>query len=117
MSYPQSFLLVKVVYLGQPDQEVCCLRSISFDEPWHLEGNHPQLLAAAVFDHLPDILKLLSLLSRYFISSSLSVKYTRSGDAIRILAISCMAVICDAALRKMQWASPRSCRCIIFITL
>jgi hypothetical protein len=48
-----------------------------------------------------DILKLLSLLSRHFISSSLSVKYTRSGDAIRILTISCMAVICDAALRKI----------------
>lgn len=48
-----------------------------------------------------DILKLLSLLSRHFISSSLSVKYTRSGDAIRILTISCMAIICDAALRKI----------------
>ena len=53
-----------------------------------------------------DILKLLNLLGRHFATASLSVKYTRSGDAIRILTISCMAAVCDAALRKIATDIP-----------
>lgn len=48
-----------------------------------------------------DILRLLNMLCKHFATASLSVKYTKSGDAIRILTISCMAAICDAVLRKI----------------
>lgn len=48
-----------------------------------------------------DMLKLLNLLCRHFATASLSVKATRSGDAIRILTFSCMASVCDALLRKI----------------
>ena len=47
-----------------------------------------------------DILRILNLLSRHFATASLSVKTTRSGDAIRILTFSCMATVFDAILRK-----------------
>jgi hypothetical protein len=48
-----------------------------------------------------DILRLLNMICRHFTAASLSVKYTRTGDAVRILTISCMAAICDATLRKI----------------
>jgi hypothetical protein len=48
-----------------------------------------------------DILRLLNMLCRHFATASLSVKITRSGDAIRMLVFSCMATICDATLRKI----------------
>ena len=48
-----------------------------------------------------DLLHLLNLLSRHFAAASLSVKTTRSGDAIRMLVFSCMATIGDAILRKI----------------
>lgn len=53
-----------------------------------------------------DILRLLNMLCRHFATASLSVKSTRSGDAIRILTFSCMATICDAALRKIAYDIP-----------
>ena len=48
-----------------------------------------------------DILRLLSKLSIHFATGSLSVKSTRSGDAVRMLTFACMATICDATLRKI----------------
>jgi hypothetical protein len=47
-----------------------------------------------------DILRLLSMLSRHFATASLSVKATRSGDAIRMLTFACMATVADAVFRK-----------------
>ena len=47
-----------------------------------------------------DILRLINMLCRHFSAASLSVKVTRSGDAIRVLTLACMAAICDAVLRK-----------------
>lgn len=48
-----------------------------------------------------DILRLLNMLCRHFACASLSIKATRSGDAIRMLTFACMATICDATLRKV----------------
>jgi hypothetical protein len=53
-----------------------------------------------------DILRLLNMLCRHFATASLSVKITRSGDAIRMLVFSCMATICDATLRKIACDIP-----------
>ena len=53
-----------------------------------------------------DVLKLLHMLARHFATASLSVMYSRSGDAIRILTISCMAAICDAVMRKIACDIP-----------
>ena len=47
-----------------------------------------------------DIMHLLNLLCRHFATASLSVKMTRSGDAVRMLVFACMATICDATMRK-----------------
>ena len=58
------------------------------------------------FETQSDILKLLNMLCRHFATCSLSVKMTRSGDAIRILTFSCMATICDAVLRKIATDTP-----------
>ena len=49
-----------------------------------------------------DILRLLDGLCKHFAAASLSVKTTRSGDAVRIITFACMATVCDAALRKVQ---------------
>ena len=51
-------------------------------------------------DTQADILHHLSLVSKHFAVASLSLKTTRSGDAIRLLTFACMATICDAVLRK-----------------
>lgn len=48
-----------------------------------------------------DILRLVNMLCRQFTAASLSVKATRSGDAVRILTFACMASVCDAVLRKI----------------
>ena len=53
-----------------------------------------------------DILNLLNQLCKHFAAASLSVKATRSGDAIRILTFSCMATICDVTLRKLACDIP-----------
>jgi hypothetical protein len=53
-----------------------------------------------------DILRLLNLLCRHFACASLSVKSTRSGDAIRMLTFACMATVCDASLRKIATDIP-----------
>ena len=53
-----------------------------------------------------DILRLLNLLCRHFATASLSVKPTRSGDAVRMLVFACMATICDATFRKVACDIP-----------
>jgi hypothetical protein len=47
-----------------------------------------------------DIMRLLNMLCRHFATASLSVKTTRSGDAVRMLVFACMATVCDATMRK-----------------
>jgi hypothetical protein len=53
-----------------------------------------------------DILRLLSKLSIHFATASLSVKSTRSGDAVRMMTFACMATVCDATLRKIACDIP-----------
>ena len=53
-----------------------------------------------------DILYLLSKLSIHFATASLSVKSTRSGDAVRMLTFACIATVCDATLRKIACDIP-----------
>ena len=53
-----------------------------------------------------NILHLLSMLSQHFATASLSVKITRSGDAIRMLTFACMATVGDATLRKIACDIP-----------
>jgi hypothetical protein len=53
-----------------------------------------------------DLLRLLSKLSMHFATASLSVKSTRSGDAVRMMTFACMATICDALLRKIACDIP-----------
>jgi hypothetical protein len=53
-----------------------------------------------------DIMRLLNMLCRHFATASLSVKSTRSGDAIRMLVFACMATVCDANLRKTAMDIP-----------
>jgi hypothetical protein len=53
-----------------------------------------------------DTLRLLNMLCRHFAAASLSVKLTRSGDAMRILVFACMSTICDATLRKIACDIP-----------
>lgn len=58
------------------------------------------------FETQAEILRLLNMISRHFAISSLSVKITRSGDAIRMLVFSCFATIGDAVLRKIATDVP-----------
>lgn len=75
--------------------------------PLPLHVNHP-LRNAQCFWHAQqmryetqaDIMRLLNMLCRHFATASLSVKTTRSGDAVRMLVFACMATICDATMRK-----------------
>ena len=60
---------------------------------WHAQSMGYEMQA--------NILHLLSMLSQHFATASLSVKITRSGDAIRMLTFACMATIGDATLRKI----------------
>ena len=53
-----------------------------------------------------DILRLLSKLSIHFATGSLSVRSTRSGDAVRMLTFACIATMCDATLRKVACDIP-----------
>jgi hypothetical protein len=90
-------LFVRVIPLplpiNHPDRESKCF--------WHKQPIRYETQA--------DILKLLNLLCRHFAAASLSVKTTRSGDAVRMLTFACMATICDAALRKIAVDIPAQC--------
>ena len=46
-----------------------------------------------------DILRLTALLGRHFATAALSLKVTRSFDAVRILTMACMATIVDVVMR------------------
>ena len=71
--------------LSHPDRDQHCF--------WHAQPIRHETQA--------DILRILNLLSKHFATASLSVKSTRSGDAVRMLTFACMATVCDAALRKL----------------
>ena len=64
---------------------------------------HAQLMR---YETQADILHLLSKLSIHFATASLSVKSTRSGDAVRMLTFACIATVCDATLRKIACDIP-----------
>ena len=81
--------------------------------PLPLPINHPRREKECFWHAQPmryetqaDIMRLLNMLCRHFATASLSVKITRSGDAIRMLVFSCMATICDATLRKIACDIP-----------
>ena len=71
--------------VSHPDRDQQCF--------WHAQPIRHETQA--------DILRILNLLSKHFATASLSVKSTRSGDAVRMLTFACMATVCDAALRKL----------------
>jgi hypothetical protein len=81
-------LFVRVIPLPlpitHPQRDVLCF--------WHAQPMRYETQA--------DIMRLLNMLCRHFATASLSVKTTRSGDAVRMLVFSCMATICDAVMRK-----------------
>jgi hypothetical protein len=58
------------------------------------------------YESQADILRLLNMLCRHFATSSLSVKSTSSGDAVRMLTLASMACIGDATLRKIACDIP-----------
>ncbi len=81
--------------------------------PLPLPVNHPQRDTLCFWHAQPmryetqaDILRLLNMLCRHFATVSLSVKSTRSGDAVRMLVFACMATVCDATLRKIACDVP-----------
>lgn len=76
--------------------------------PLPLPINHPERKKKCFwqaqdirYETQADILRLLNMLCRHFAAASLSVKVTRSGDAIRMLVHACIAVICDVIMRKI----------------
>jgi hypothetical protein len=71
--------------LTHPDRDKQCF--------WHAQPMRHETQA--------DVLRLLDGLCKHFATASLSVKSTRSSDAVRIITFSCMATICDATLRKV----------------
>ena len=87
-------LLIRVIPLPlpllHPERDSFCF--------WHAQDMRQETQA--------DILRLLNLLCRHFATASLSVKVTRSGDAIRMLVFSAFATICDAVLRKVACDMP-----------
>jgi hypothetical protein len=76
--------------IGHSQREIKCF--------WHAQPIRYETQA--------DIIRLLNMLCRHFATASLSVKITRSGDAIRMLVFSCMATIGDAAFRKIATDIP-----------
>ncbi|KAJ1393230.1 hypothetical protein B484DRAFT_278952, partial [Ochromonadaceae sp. CCMP2298] len=58
------------------------------------------------YDAQADVMRLLNMLCRHFATASLSVKTTRSGDAVRMLVFACMGTLCDAAMRKTAYDIP-----------
>jgi hypothetical protein len=87
-------LFVRVIPLPLPithrDRDTQCF--------WHAQPMR--------FETQADILRLLDMLSQHFATASLSVKSTRSGDAVRMVTLACMATVCDAALRKVACDIP-----------
>ena len=71
--------------LTHPDRATKCF--------WHAQPMRYETQA--------DVMHLLNLLCRHFAAASLSIKMTRSGDAVRMLVFACMATVCDANMRKI----------------
>ena len=46
-----------------------------------------------------DLLRLLSVVAQHFASASLSLRLTRSFDAVRILVMACIVTVADAIMR------------------
>jgi len=76
--------------LKHPDRNKRCF--------WHAQPMRHETQA--------DLLRLLNLLSKHFATASLSVKTTRSGDAVRMLTFASMATVCDALMRKLACDIP-----------
>jgi len=81
--------------------------------PIPLPVNHPERNTKCFwhaqsmrYETQADCLRTLNMLCRHFITASLSVKMTRSGDAVRMLVLACMATVCDAAMRKIACDVP-----------
>ncbi|CAN0273248.1 unnamed protein product, partial [Ectocarpus sp. 12 AP-2014] len=55
------------------------------------------------------ILRLLDLVSRHFAAASLSLKVTRSFDAVRMLTMSCLAALTDVVMRVIACDTPSPC--------
>jgi hypothetical protein len=47
-----------------------------------------------------DVLRLLNLVAQHFAAAALSLRATRSLDAVRILTMACIAAVSDAVMRK-----------------
>ena len=89
-----SHLFTRVIPLplavGHPDRNRTCF--------WHAQDMR--------YETQQDFLALLAMLSRHFATTALSVKITRSGDAIRMLTFACMATVADAVMRKIACDIP-----------
>lgn len=49
------------------------------------------------------------LISRHFAAASLSLKVTRSFDAVRMLTMSCLAALTDVVMRVIACDTPSPC--------
>mmetsp|Transcript_15429 Transcript_15429/g.33214 ORF Transcript_15429/g.33214 Transcript_15429/m.33214 type:complete len:1344 (-) Transcript_15429:16-4047(-) len=74
--------------------------------PLPLPRNHPRRAdhcfwysRAMRYETQADILRLLELLGRHFVSASLSMTVTRSSDAARIITMAAVATVADAVVR------------------
>ena len=47
-----------------------------------------------------DLMRLLHLITRHYVASSLSLRMTRNFDAVRILTMASIATVTDAVIRK-----------------
>ena len=59
-----------------------------------------------------DLMRLLHLITRHYVSSSLSLRMTRNFDAIRILTMASITAMTDAIMRKKHVTFHRYCHCI-----
>jgi hypothetical protein len=65
--------------------------------------------ACAHTQHLPRRCAQMGLLCRHFVSASLSLKVTRSFDAVRMLTMACMATVADVVMRVEACDTPSIC--------
>lgn len=58
---------------------------------------------------LSNVAPLQDLISRHFAAASLSLKVTRSFDAVRMLTMSCLAALADVVMRVKACDTPSPC--------